>query len=77
MSETETIADEERKSIPDFPSYLITRSGLIYSARHARRDLIRQSGPLEESNVYIQHPGDDEVSVKHNVAKLVKKTFDA
>ena len=75
MNETETI-DEERKGIPDFPSYLITRSGLIYSARTGR-ELSRPSGPLEESNVYIQHPGDDEVSVRRKVAKLVKRTFDA
>jgi hypothetical protein len=74
MSETETIT-EERRSIPDFPSYLIARSGVIYSARSGK-ELSRPIGSVADSSVYIQHPG-DEVSVRRNVAKLVKGAFNA
>lgn len=72
MSETETI-EEERRIIKDFEDYTITRGGVLHSARSGK-ELSRPTGSLEESNVYLQHPGDD-VSVRRNVARLVKVAF--
>ena len=67
---TETIT-AERRPVPGFPHYLITRNGTIYSPQG--RELLR-TDDIESSKVELRLPGDD-IGKLYDLAKLIKRAF--